>query len=93
MILHVRQSRDARLQNLRFVRGELREYTRNKVKYSNGGCSGLEPDVQIYSVYNFSNRIFILFIILAQVEVHFNPLRKIVNRFSIKKSVLPTDFA
>ena len=29
------------------------------VKYSNGGCSGFEPDsLFIYSVYNFSNRIF-----------------------------------
>lgn len=29
------------------------------VKYSNGGCSGFEPDfLFIYSVHNFSNRIF-----------------------------------
>lgn len=31
------------------------------VKYSNGGCSGFEPDsLFIYSVYNFSNRIFLI---------------------------------
>lgn len=31
------------------------------VKYSNGGCSGFEPDfLLIYSVYNFSNRILII---------------------------------
>ncbi len=30
------------------------------IKYSNGGCSGFEPDsFYIYSAYNFSNRIFI----------------------------------
>lgn len=29
------------------------------IKYSNGGCSGFEPDfLFIYSVHNFSNRIF-----------------------------------
>ena len=37
------------------------------IKYSNGGCSGLEPDsLSIYSVYNFSNYIFKYIIFLNQ---------------------------
>lgn len=53
------------------IRGEFRKGTPSQarlvpavfracfIKYSNGGCSGLEPDfLFIYSVHNFSNRIF-----------------------------------
>lgn len=37
------------------------------VKYSNGGCSGFEPDfLYFYSAYNFSNRIVFIFFCLAQ---------------------------
>ncbi len=44
------------------------------VKYSNGGCSGFEPDfLKIYSVNNFSNRIFLIDILnLFHFNIQFN---------------------
>lgn len=38
------------------------------VKYSNGGCSGFEPDfLFIYSANNFSNRIFIRYSVFPEL--------------------------
>ncbi len=46
-----------------FIQSMTADCLRPSVKYRNGGCSGLEPDfLFIYSAYNFSNRIFCVFI-------------------------------
>lgn len=47
-------------------------------KYSNGGCSGFEPDsLFIYSVYNyFSNRIFHVLLIFKYYTKNFKLLQE-----------------
>lgn len=58
------------------------------VKYSNGGCSGFEPDfLFIYSVHNFSNRIFpTLFCFQLSIPYFSSDCkRKRKNRFRISE--------
>lgn len=55
-------------------------------KYSNGGCSGIEPDfLFIYSAYNFSNRIFLRYLIPFQYNIfspHCQPFSLKLRRFA-----------
>ena len=56
-------------------------------KYSNGGCSGIEPDfLFIYSAYNFSNRIFLRYLIPFQYNIfspHCQPFSLKLRRFAL----------